>query len=194
VGALLADPNIALLLVMAGLAGLFWEWHAPGALAPGLAGTVLVCIGIWELAQDSPTWYGTALLLAALLLLSAELKYSQHGVSGVLGAILLFAGARELLPGPRRINPGLAISLSVSLCGIAVVLGVLGVRARHSRVLTGVGEMVGAVGKTCTPIEGQGTVFVRGEYWQARSGAALPAGARISVERVQDLVLYVKEI
>jgi len=191
--AFLADPNLAFLLLITGALGLYWELHTPGAIFPGVIGAVLLCAGAFSLFEDTPTWYGSVMILAAFVFLAAELKVGGHGVSGALGSGLLALGAIALLPGPHRISPALAITVSLALCLIAVFLGYLGLRARKNSLLTGIDTLVGKIGVSRTEINFRGTVFVDGEYWQAISESSIPAGARILIERVQGLTLYVKE-
>lgn len=189
----IADPNFAFLVLVAGVLALYWELHAPGSFAPGVIGAILVCAGIFGLWENAPTWYGSILIGGAVVLLAVELKFSSHGVSGVLGAVLLAAGAIRLIPGPRRIHPSLAIAVALALAGIAVFLGYIGLRARRAVLLTGMDRLIGEIGVARTSIGSEGTVFVRGEYWQAKSDSPIAAGVRISIERVQGLTLYVKE-
>ena len=189
----IADPNVAFLLLIAGALGIYWELHAPGGFLPGILGVFLLVTGILGLWQDAPTWYGSILILLAILLLGAELKFGSHGASGVTGGLLLAVGAIALFQGPRRIHPALAIAVSTALCVIAVFLGYLGLRVRRSARLTGLQTLVGEKGVSRTEIHSQGTVFVRGELWQAKSQQTIAAGAPVLVERVQDFTLYVKE-
>jgi membrane-bound serine protease (ClpP class) len=191
--AALADPNLAFLLLIVGALGVYWELHAPGMVAPGVVGVVLMCLGAYGLFQDSPTWYGVALLTLAILLLGIELKFYTHMISGAAGTVLLALGAILLIQGPRRIAPALAIAVSLGFGLIAIFLGILAGRALKSRVLTGLPTLVGATGISRTEIDPEGTVFVDGAYWQARSDHTIPAGQRVSVERVDNLVLFVKE-
>src|SRR4051794_33169109 len=113
-GAALADPNIAFLLLVLGALAVYWELHAPGMVLPGLLGVLLICTGAYGIYRDSPTWYGLTLLVLAVMLLTIELKYYTHMISGVAGTILLGFGALALLQGPRRITPGVAIAISAA--------------------------------------------------------------------------------
>ncbi len=188
------DPNIAFLLLIAGTLGLLWELHAPGIIVPGALGAVLFCAGAFGIWQDAPTWYGSALIAFAILLLGIELKVGSHGASGVAGAVLLSVGAMALVQTPHRIDPALAFGISMAAGMIAASLGYLGLRARSALPRTGREVLIGETGISRTEIQPQGTVFVRGEYWQARSSAAVPAGARVVIEGVQGLLLFVKEV
>ena len=189
----LADPNLAFLLLIVGALGLYWELHAPGFFLPGLLGVLLILMGAYGLYQDSPSWYGAALLAMALLLLGVELKFYTHMISGIAGSILLALGAVLLVQGPHKISPGMGIGVSLAFGIITIFLGFLGMRARKSKRLTGLESMVGEIGVSRTEIDLRGTVLVRGEYWQARSDHRIPAGQRVRVERAEDLIVYVKE-
>lgn len=192
-GAALADPNVAFLLLVLGALGVYWEVHAPGMVLPGLMGVLLICTGAYGIYQDSPSWYGLTLLVFAVILLTIELKYYTHMVSGVAGTILLVFGAITLIQGPRRITPGLAIAISAAFGMITVFLGLLGMRARKSKQMTGIEMLVGEVGVSRTEINPEGTVFVRGEYWRARSRQPIAAGQRVSIRRVEgNLILEVE--
>lgn len=191
--AALTDPNVAFLLLVIGLLGVYWELHAPGMMVPGILGVLLAAAGAYGLYQDSPTWYGLTILALAAVLMMIELKYYTHMVSGIAGAVLFAFGAIVLLQGPRRVTPALAIAVSASFGIIAVFLGLLGMRARKTKHLTGAESLVGEVGVARTEINPEGTVFVHGEYWRARSEHTIAPGQRIAVQRVQDLLLYVTE-
>lgn len=195
VGAALSDPNLAFLLVILGALGIYWEAHAPGMFLPGILGVLLLCTGAYGLYEDSPTWYGLTLLILAVFLLTIELKYYTHMVSGLAGTILLVFGALALLQGPRRITPATAIPISIAFGIITIFLGFLGVRARKSKHITGLESLVGEIGVTRTEINPEGMVLVRGEYWKARSNKPLPVGQRVSIVRVEhDLVMYVEAV
>jgi membrane-bound serine protease (ClpP class) len=188
-----SDPDIAFVLIMLGALGLYWELHAPGMMVPGLAGVLLICAGVYGLYQDAPTWYGAALLVFAVMLLTIELKYYTHMLAGITGSVLLAVGAIVLFEGPRRVTPALAVAAAAALGVIVIFLGLLGMRARKSVRLTGIQQLIGESGVARTALDPAGMVLVRGEYWQATSDHAIPAGRRVSVERAQNLLLYVKE-
>jgi membrane-bound serine protease (ClpP class) len=133
------------------------------------------------------------LIALAILLLTIELKYYTHMVSGITGTILLALGAILLLQGPRRVAPALSVAVAGAFGIITIFLGFLGMRARKTKPVTGLETLVGKIGVARTNIGPTGTVFVQGEYWQARSDHEISAGKPVCIERVQDLLLYVKE-
>lgn len=143
--------------------------------------------------SEAPTWYGLLLLVLAVTLLAVELKVYTHMISGIVGAILLAFGIILLFPAPGQISPTVAIAVSAALGIIIIFLGTLGIRARKSKLLTGIQTLIGQTGVSSTPVNPAGTVFVNGEYWQARSNHAIEAGQPVRVERVDDLTIWVTE-
>jgi membrane-bound serine protease (ClpP class) len=188
-----ADPNVAFVLLVLGALGIYWEMHAPGMIVPGILGVLLVCAGAYGLYQDAPSWYGLTLLALAALLLGIELKYYTHMVSGLAGTVLLAFGALVLVQGPRRITPAVAFAVSVAFGLITVFLGSLAMKARKYKHLTGMETLVGETGVSRTAIDPEGTVFVHGEYWKARSTDAIAPGEPVRVDGVKDLILFVKK-
>jgi len=187
------DPNLIFILLVLGALGVYWGMHAPGLVIPGTLGLLLLLAAGYRLYEDTPTWYGLMLLILALLLLGIELKYYTHMISGVAGAILLACGALVVLQGPQRITPAFAVGMAIGFGAIAIFLGVLGNRARTAKRLTGLETLVGETGVSRTEINLDGMVFVRGAYWKAHSDSAIPAGKPVRIERVDELVLHVKE-
>jgi len=192
-GLVLSDPNLAFVLLVLGALGIYWEMHAPGMIAPGVLGVVLVCAGAYGLYEDSPSWYGLTLLALAVLLLGIELKYYTHMISGLAGTVLLVIGALILLQGPRRVSPGLAIAVSAAFGLITIFLGMLGMRAGRRKPAMGMESLVGVVGTARTAVDPEGTVFIQGEYWKARAAEHIPAGDRVCVDKVEDFVLVVRK-
>ncbi|MBV8895278.1 MAG: hypothetical protein JO051_02120 [Acidobacteriaceae bacterium] len=189
----LSNPNVAFLLLVLGALGLYWEMHAPGMIAPGVLGLALIFAGAYGIYQDSPTWYGLLLMICAGVLLAIELKYYTHMVSGIAGAALLAFGTILLLQGPERVSPALAIAVSAAFGVIILFLGSLAMRARKAKRLTGLETMIGETGEARTLLNPEGTVFVNGEYWQAKSDHAIDAGRKVRVQRVDNMTIWVTE-
>lgn len=192
--AAIADPNIAFLLLIVGAALIYWEIHAPGMIVPGALGVLMVAGAAYGLSFDSPSWYGITLLLLAAALLTIEFKYYTHMISGAAGTLLLALGAMALVTGPRRITPEMAVSTSFAFGVITVFLGLLAMRARKGKPLSGLSTMIGEIGISQTSISPQGTVLVRGEYWQAVSDDNIAPGQKVKVENVHNLILNVRPI
>jgi len=190
-----ADPNIALMLLVIGALAIYVEFTAPGMVAPGVVGSILLLLGLSALSVLPINWLGAALLLLAFALFALEAKMAAHGVLGVGGAVAMMLGAVMLVDSPlpeMRIHWTTAIALALPFSLITVWLLSLAVRARRNKVETGSEAMVGEIGSVFSPLAPAGKIFVHGEYWNAVSPVPVPAGARVRVTAVEGLTLTVE--
>jgi membrane-bound serine protease (ClpP class) len=190
-----ADPNIALMLLVIGALAIYVEFTAPGMVAPGVVGSILLLLGLSALSVLPINWLGAALLLLAFALFALEAKMAAHGVLGVGGAVAMMLGAVMLVDSPlpeMRIHWTTAIALALPFSLITVWLLSLAVRARRNKVETGSEAMVGEIGSVFSPLAPEGKIFVHGEYWNAVSPVPVPAGARVRVTAVEGLTLTVE--
>jgi len=192
-----ADPNIALILLVVGALCVYVEFTHPGLIAPGVVGAILVLVGLSAISVLPVNWLGAALLLLALGLFAMEAVYASHGVLGVGGAVAMVLGAVLLVDSPQpelRVRWTTAVALALPFSAITVALLSLVVRARRSKIETGADGMIGEVGVTITPLEPGGKVLVHGEYWDAEAAAPVGNGARVRVTAIEGLRLTVEPV
>jgi membrane-bound serine protease (ClpP class) len=195
--AAIADPNIALILLVLGALGIYVEFTSPGLIAPGIFGAILALLGLSALSMLPINWLGASLLILALTLFVLEAKYTSHGILGIGGAVAMVLGAVLLVNSPlpeMRIHLSTAVALAVPFSAITILLVSLVVKARANKVTTGAEGMIGETGVATSPLAPDGMVFVRGEYWKAVSPAPLPAGAHVRVTAVEGLRLTVEPL
>lgn len=191
----IADPNIALVLLIIGALGIYVEFSSPGLIAPGVVGAIMVLLGLSALSVLPINWLGAAMLLLALLLFVLEAKFTSHGILGAGGAVAMVLGAVMLIDSPlpeMRIRWTTAVAVALPFSAITVLLLSLAVRARQNKVETGVEGMVGAPGVVLEPLAPRGKVMVHGEYWDAISTTALARGATVRVTAIDGLTLTVE--
>jgi membrane-bound serine protease (ClpP class) len=190
----IADPNIGFILLILGALGIYVEFSSPGTIFPGVAGAILVLLGLSALSVLPINWVGVALLVLALALFVLEAKFTSHGVLGVGGTIAMILGAMLLIEAPPefRIHFATAASVAIPFALITMFLVSLVIKARRNKVITGEQGMIDAIGETRTSLEPSGKVFVRGEYWDAVADEPVPAGERVRVVEVEGMVLKVK--
>jgi membrane-bound serine protease (ClpP class) len=195
--AAIADPNLALVLLVLGALGIYVEFTSPGLIAPGVAGAILLLLGLSALSVMPINWLGAALLIVALVAFVLEAKFAAHGILALFGAIAMVLGAVMLVNGPipeMRIHLDTALALALPFSLITAFLVSLAVRARRNKVVTGVEGMIGETGSAITPLSPGGKVFVHGEYWDAVALEPLTAGARVRVIGVHDFKLTVESL
>jgi membrane-bound serine protease (ClpP class) len=193
----IADPNIALILIIGGALGIYAEFSSPGLIAPGIAGAISILLGLSAMSVLPINGTGVALLLLALTLFALEAKFVSHGILTLGGAVAMVLGAMLLIDSPLpelRIRWSVAISLAVPFALITSMLLTLVVRARANKVVTGPAAMLGEAGVAITMLAPSGKVQVHGEYWDAVAppGIPLEPGSKVRITAVNGLRLAVK--
>jgi membrane-bound serine protease (ClpP class) len=189
-----SHPNIAFILLILGLLGLYIEFSTPGLIFPGVLGAILALLGLAALSILPINWLGVALIVLALVLFVLEAKFTSFGVLGVGGAVAMILGAMLLVEGPPefRINFAAAAAVGVPFALIAVFLTTLVIRAQVNKPDTGRSGLIGKIGVARTSLNPEGKVFVHGEYWDAVCSVAVPEGTPVRVQAVEGLRLFVE--
>jgi membrane-bound serine protease (ClpP class) len=193
----LSDPNIAYLLLMIGLAGLYFEFAHPGAILPGVVGGISLILSFFAMQTLPVNYAGILLIIFGIILFIAEIKIVSHGMLTVAGIICLVLGSLMLFESPI---PALRVSLRVMIPTIAIVslffVGVisLAVKAQMTIPATGMEGMIGKEGKAITGVHEDGKVFIKGEVWNASSGDAIDEGEPVKVIGVKGLNLTVEKV
>jgi membrane-bound serine protease (ClpP class) len=193
--AAIADPNIALVLLVIGALLIYVEFSSPGLVAPGAIGAILLLLGLSALTVLPINWLGAALLLLSITLFVLEAKFAAHGVLAVSGAFSMVLGAVMLVDSPlpeMRVHLSTALALALPFSAITVLLLSLAIRARRNKAQTGAEGMVGEIGSAMTALAPAGKIFVHGEYWDAVSSSPVAAGAQVRVTAIAGLQLKVE--
>jgi len=193
----LSDPNIAYLLLMIGLAGLYFEFAHPGAILPGVIGGISLILAFFALQTLPVNFAGVLLIMFGIILFIAEIKIVSHGMLTVAGVISLVLGSLMLFESPI---PALRVSLKVMVPTIVIttlffvaIIG-LAVKAQMRKPATGVEGMIGEKGDAVTSVHEDGKVFIKGERWNAYSEDMIEEGEKIEVVGIQGLRLEVKKM
>jgi len=193
----LSDPNIAYLLLLIGLAGLYFEFSNPGAILPGVIGGISLIMAFFAMQTLPVNYAGVALIIFAIILFIAEIKVVSHGILTVGGIVSLVIGSLMLFQTPE---PSLRVSWGVLIPAVAVtslffvaVIGIA-VKAQLRRPQGGKEGMAGEEGRAVTEVFKEGKVLVCGEYWSAFSDVPIANGSQVRVIRVENLKLKVEPI
>ena len=191
----LMNPNIIFILFAIGVLSLFVEFNHPGAVVPGVVGTISILLTLIALNMLPTRYAALALLVAAFALFALEAKFTSHGVLGAGGVLCLVIGGLFLVDGPipeLRVRLLTTLVVAIPIGVICVFLMSLVLKSRKNRVVTGSEGMIGEIGVARTPIAADGKVFVHGELWNAIAKGEIAAGARVRVSAVNGLHLLVE--
>ena len=190
----ITDPNVAFILMLVGIYGLIFELSSPGAVAPGVIGTICLLLGLYALNMLPINYAGLGLILLGITLLVIE-AFNPTVVLGLGGIIAFVLGAVMLFeveaPGYRLSWSVIGIAAAMFIGLVLVVLGSLR-RARKSPARVGAQAMRGLSAEVLDWSESEGHVFTQGERWQARGTEAFKPGEVVEVANIVDLTLVVR--
>lgn len=193
----ISDPNLAYILLMIGLLGLYFEFAHPGAILPGVLGGICLLLAVFAFQILPINYVGLLLILLALVLFILEVKVQSFGALGLGGIAAMIIGSLMLVKAPPALRPGLQVILpiAVGFSLILIFLVTIVLRAHRRRSVTGREGMVGEIGTARTDLAPEGKVFVHGEYWEAEAeGSPVGAGEKVRVIKVlENLKLRVKK-
>jgi membrane-bound serine protease (ClpP class) len=193
--ALITDPNIAYILMMVGMLGIFFELQNPGVVLPGVIGGISLILAFFAFQSLPINWAGVLLILFGIGLLIAEIKIASHGVLTIGGVISMVLGSFMLYDAPEvgfRVSWAVIVPTVGATAGLFVWAVSAGVRAMRRPAVTGVAGMVGRLAVARGNLGPEGHVNVDGEIWRAvAEGGAIPAGEKVRVTAVDGLTLRV---
>ncbi|MEX2079999.1 MAG: nodulation protein NfeD [Dehalococcoidia bacterium] len=192
-----ADPNIATILITLGFLALVFELANPGMIVPGVAGLVGIIVGFMAFDVLDVQTAGIALILVGLALLALELFLPSGGLLGIAAAVALVAGAFiafQDAPTDVRPSPYLVGALVVFGAAFFVAMSISIIKLRSLSSPVGTDAMIGRLAIARTPLSPDGVVFFRGERWKATSeGSGVQAGDEVRIVAAEGLKLRVRK-
>jgi membrane-bound serine protease (ClpP class) len=189
--AIIADPTVAMILMLLGVYGLIFEFGHPGFVFPGVFGAVSLLLGLYALHLLPVNYAGLALMAIGIAFMVAEVFVPAFGSLGLGGIVAFVIGALMLIDTdvpafgiPRSLIVILAL---VTLAFVLVVVR-MAVRARRAPIVSGVASLIGADGEMVEDATGLGWATIRGETWQVATDARLVRGQKIRVVGVDGVM------
>ena len=193
----LADPNIAYLLLMAGILGLYMEFSHPGVIFPGVAGGICLLLGLTSLQVLPFNYAGLLLILLGVALLIGEAFLPSFGVLGIGGAISLALGSLLLFDtesSDLTVDRSIIFAVVATLSSLMLLLGYLVFKSQRGKATLGVEGLVGEIGEVKVVLNPSGKIFVHGEYWNAEGEGEVAVGEKVRVVAVDGMRLKVRRV
>lgn len=191
----LSNPNVAYILLMIGLAGLYFELAHPGSIFPGVIGGISLILAFYALHTLPINYAGVMLILLGIVFFIVELKVSSYGLLTLAGVVSLTLGSIMLFNAPgayQRLAWKVLVPTVLVISGFFAVVATLAFKAYMRKPVTGSRGMVGELGQALSRIAPDGKVFVHGEIWDAKSDQVLEEGESVEVVAVEGLTLRVR--
>ncbi len=190
----ITNPSVALVLMLIGIYGLFFEFYSPGFVLPGVVGAICLLLALFAFQLLPVNYAGLMLIVLGLAFMLGEAFLPSFGVLGIGGVIAFSFGAVMLIDTEL---PGYGIPLYV-VAGLAAVsalfiflVGTMALKARRQPVVTGKEQLLGSLGVTLEDIQNEGWARIHGEHWKVRSDVPLARDQPIRVVAREGLVLAV---
>ncbi|MYC65698.1 MAG: nodulation protein NfeD [Acidobacteriia bacterium] len=189
------DPSLALLILALGAAGVYIEFTNPGLVFPGVAGGILLILGLMALSLLPINVAGVALTVLALGLFVLEAFTPTNGILATGGIIAMVLGLVILVDTDvpeLQVGWFSAVGITLPFAAISVFLLQLAIRSFRLKSVTGSEAMVGEIGEVRAALDPEGKVFVHGELWNARAASSIAAGESVRVIAVDGMFLEVE--
>jgi membrane-bound serine protease (ClpP class) len=193
----ISDPNIAYILMMIGLVGLYFELSHPGAVLPGVVGGISIILAFFAFQTIPVNYAGFLLIMLAIVFFILEMKIASYGLLSVAGITSLLLGSLMLFEdngSEMGLSWEVLVPTIIVVSGFFVVVSGLVFKSHLSKPKTGAIGLVGEIGVVKVTILTEGKVFVHGEMWKAISKDPVEKGARVRVVKVENLVLEVEPL
>lgn len=189
----ISNPNIAYILMMIGLAGLYFELSHPGAVFPGVVGAISLVLAFFSFQTLSVNYAGLLLIALSIIFFIAEIKVTSYGLLSLAGLISLTLGSIMLF---EDVGVSLKLMMPTILLigGFFVGISYLAFRAYTNKPKGGMDGLKGQIGVVEKTIDPDGTVFVHGEYWRAVCDEVAEQGEKVKVIGSRGLELIVEKI
>jgi len=194
---IIASPNVAYVLMMLGLVGLYFELSNPGLILPGVVGSVSLVLALYAMQTLPINYAGLLLIILGVVLLIAEVNVMSYGLLAMSGAISIFLGSIMLIDTD---DPAMQISKMIlyPTLGMTFLFSIgsiyLAKKAHQLVTTTGMEGLLGEVGVVKETLNLEGRVLIHGEMWMAESDTVISVGEKVSVEVVKGLKIKVRKV
>jgi membrane-bound serine protease (ClpP class) len=195
----IADPNIAYMLLMAGILGLYMEFSNPGVMFPGVTGAICLVMALISLQLLSFNYAGLILILLGIALLIGEAFMPSFGILGIGGVVSLALGSFLLFDTPNSdltIDRSIIFTAVATMATLVLAIGYLVFRSQKAKPTLGMEGLIGEIGEVRAKLSPSGKVFVHGEYWnaQTQAEAQIDVGERVQIVGYDGMNLKVKRL
>lgn len=193
----LSDPNIAYLLLMAGILGIYMEFSHPGVIFPGVAGGIALLLALTSFQILPINYAGLLLILLGIALLVGEAFLPSFGALGIGGAISLGLGSLLLFDTESSdlvVDRSIIFTAVATLSALMLLLGYLVFKSQKRKPTMGMKGLLGEIGEVRVKLDPAGKIFVHGEYWGAEGDGEIAVGEKVRVIGFEGMSLKVKKL
>jgi len=193
----ITNPNIAYILMLLGIYGLFFELANPGYVLPGVVGAICLLLALYSMQLLPVNYAGLGLVILGIVFMVAEIFAPSFGALG-FGGIIAFVVGSVILFDTDGGDIQVAIPIITTITIISSIFFLVALRlifAAHKKpIVSGVEEMLGSIGEVLEDFDHAGRIRIHGETWQVRSQSPLKRGVQVRVTAINGLILHVEPL
>lgn len=195
----ISNPNVAYILMMVGMMGLYFELANPGAIFPGVIGALCLVLAFYAFQTLPINYAGLLLIGLGVIFFIVELMIVSYGLLTIAGIVSIVLGSLMLFDSPAPyFNISVWVILPAVMLMVAVIAGAMmyALKMHRRKPVSGKEELIGATGVASDGFGGslEGKVFIEGEYWEAVAEGPVEKGDRVEVLEVKGLELKVRKV
>ncbi len=194
---IITNPNVAYILLLAGIYGLIFEFSNPGLLVPGIVGAVCLLLALYAFQILPISYTGLGLIMLGILLMVSEAFAPSFGALGLGGVIAFVVGSVMLmdteLPAYQIALP-IVVAVAFASAGLLILVMGLLVKSRQLPVVSGAAHLQGSQAHVESLIHGHALIRLDGELWQAHCDTQLNVGDYVKVNQTDGVTLIVQKI
>lgn len=193
--AVITNPNVAYVLMLVGVYGLFFEFANPGFVLPGVAGAIALVLALYALHVLPVNYAGLALILLGIAFMVGEAFMPSFGALGIGGVVAFVVGSIILMDTESEfyaLSRPLIFAVALVSAGVFIGLASFALRSLRKPVVSGQESLLGDTAVAVEDFTGEGRVRAQGELWQAHSAAPVHKGQVLRIAAVEGLVLRVE--
>jgi len=193
--AVITDPNVAYILLLIGMYGLFFEFANPGFVLPGVAGAICLMLALFAFQVLPVNYAGLGLILLGIAFMIAEVFMPSFGALGIGGVVAFIAGSVILMDTDSvgyKLSIPMIVSLAVASAAFFMVVLRMAVSIHRHAVVSGAEQMIGSRGEAMEDFTVEGRVRSHGEIWNARTSVPVRQGQPVRITALEGLTLKIK--
>ena len=193
----LLEPNVAYLILLAGVMLGFLALMAPGTGLFEVAAFFCIVLAGYAVYKLSFNWWALVLLVLSIFPFVYAIQKPKREIYLGLSILLLIVGSVFMFPseeGLFGVHPAVAVLASALVTGFLWIAVRKSMQAAGTRPLHDLNGVLGKSGEARTDVHEEGSVQVGGELWSARSVNLIPKGSSIRVVRRDGFVVVVEKV
>jgi membrane-bound serine protease (ClpP class) len=192
----LLEPNVAYLILLSGILLGMMALVTPGTGLFEVGAFFCLALAGYAVYNLSFNWWALVILVLSILpFIYAIQRPKRENYLGlsilllVIGSVFMFA-----VDGWKpAVNPLVALVTSGLLSVFLWIVVRKTVQAAEARPAHDLEMLVGAIGEARSNVHEDGSVYVAGELWSAKSNSPIPDGSAIRVVRREGFILVVEK-